>query len=125
MVKARYEGEGVWQVRKNRRGVRYLAVLLTLAVMTWAAEPAAAASVSDLEREKQELERQRREADARRQQEQQNYNKAAGKADSALADDRLVAVAQMIDKTVGPGAFRGPFDRVLQNFVTMANLDVF
>ena len=40
MVKARYEGEGVWQVRKNRRGVRYLAVLLTLAVMTWAAEPA-------------------------------------------------------------------------------------
>ena len=81
MVKARYEGEGVWQVRKNRRGVRYLAVLLTLAVMTWAAEPAAAASVSDLEREKQELERQRREADARRQQEQQNYNKAAGKAD--------------------------------------------
>ncbi len=91
MVKARYEGEGVWQVRKNRRGVRYLAVLLTLAVMTWAAEPAAAASVSDLEREKQELERQRREADARRQQEQQNYNKAAGKADSIQSDANEVA----------------------------------
>lgn len=91
MVKARYEGEGVWQVRKNRRGVRYLAVLLTLAVMTWAAEPAAAVSVSDLEREKQELERQRREADARRQQEQQNYNKAAGKADSIQSDANEVA----------------------------------
>lgn len=76
---------------KRKRCIRYLAVLLSMAMMIWAAQPAAAASVSDLEREKQELERQKREADARRRQEQQNYNNAAGRADSIESDANEVA----------------------------------
>lgn len=83
-------------MRKKKIWVSYLAILLSLLMVVWTAQPVLASSVSDLEREKQELERQKKDADAKRQQEQQNYNKAAGKATSIESDAN--AVAEEIDE---------------------------
>lgn len=78
-------------MRKKKIWVSYLAILLSLLMVVWTAEPVLASSVSDLEKEKQELEQQKKDADAKRQQEQQNYNKAAGKASSIEANANEVA----------------------------------
>lgn len=78
-------------MRKKKIWVSYLAILLSLLMVVWTAQPVLASSVSDLEKEKQELEQQKKDADAKRQQEQQNYNKAAGKASSIEANANEVA----------------------------------
>lgn len=78
-------------MRKKKIWVRYLAILLSLLMVVWTAQPVLASSVSDLEKEKQELEQQKKDADAKRQQEQQNYNKAVGKASSIEANANEVA----------------------------------
>lgn len=78
-------------MHKKKRGIRYLAVLLSLLMAVRMAQPALASSVSDLEREKREIEQQKKDADARRQQEQQNYNNAAGRANAIESDASEVA----------------------------------
>lgn len=78
-------------MHKKKRGIRYLAVLLSLLMAVRTAQPVLASSVSDLEREKREIEQQKKDADARRQQEQQNYNNAAGRANAIESDASEVA----------------------------------
>ncbi len=75
----------------KKRGVRFLGALLVLMLAGGTARPAAAASISDLEREKKALEEQKKEADARRRQEQQNYNNASGKVNSIQSEADEVA----------------------------------
>ncbi len=75
----------------KKRGVRFLGALLVLMLAGVTARPAAAASISDLEREKKALEEQKKEADARRRQEQQNYNNASGKVNSIQSEADEVA----------------------------------